>query len=79
MKTKTRWKKVHKASGATMIEGRLGACALQIMPQNWMNPNGPAVWHANCGDQHKRGTVSSLKAAKAAALRTATKFERRFR
>lgn len=68
------WKKVHKASGATVIEHRVRDCRLVVIPVDWTKPKGEARWSMTCGspgwtNRHKRGYARSVKAAKAAARR----------
>jgi hypothetical protein len=81
------WKTVHKLSGATVIERHFKNCKLTVVPANWTNPQGAASWSVTCGDatpssqpawrdvgfQHKRGSASTVKGAKAAALHAAKK------
>jgi len=80
---KTKWARVHKASGATVIERRSNGCKMTVIPSDWTRPEGAAVWSTSCGDhrsknfQHKRGNASSVKRAKDAARRAAQSLSRR--
>ncbi len=74
---KSRWKKAHKSSGATVIERKTKRCRLAVIPSYWTRPHGAAVWSTTCGGDHKRGNSSSVKNAKTAASRAANTMRRR--
>ena len=67
----TKWTYASKPSGGCSYERTRGTARLWVVS----TAPGRFTWGVTCGDQHKRGTAATLRAAKAAASRVASSLE----